>query len=534
MKFILKICIAVLYILVVSDLNAQNLALTATSAHSGGGATGSPDYSAANYNDGVIANCGSTPWGWVSTNGWIEYTWSSAQTLTKVIFYKDGRPMTTCTIEYWNGTSYTTIMNYNNSATCLDSVTFSPVTTTKLRFNNIAGSGNPNHREIEVYGISCSTEIVKQAVDSTICEEENASFTVNAVDVTNYQWQIDLGSGFNDVVNNANFSGSNTATIGINNAGFDLNGSIYRVIATKSICKDTSDEAILTVNGLVNLQNLKPTDTTCITATKDLQVKADGSIVNFQWQIFVPGVGYVDVPTAPPYTHLGHVLRITGVPDTLDGSRFRCIVNGICDADTTTNLRLTVAPIPSVGLSPRDTFLKPGSIAIFKAEATAAGARYQWQAAPPLGNFVNLNDGGIYSGVKTSQLIVKGISTVQNNFRFRCIIMSSLLCNSPGDTSDEAVLSVDKTSVNNIDGTVSMVLYPNPANASDLYISSNVMASGRKFEYKIVDKTGRVIKAGALSDNNTRIDIGGLAADIYIVQITEQDRIVAQEKFTRL
>ncbi len=383
--------------------------------------------------------------------------------------------------------------------------------------------------------ITCSTAVTHSPVAATICEEDGTDFTMAGVDIGTYQWQVNQNGGsFSDVTDGSIYSGAQTGTLSVNNVPYSANGSAYRCIIAKPGCKDTTDEAVLTVNGLVKLEPLDAKDTTCITATKDLVIKGDGSIVNYRWQVLVPGVGYVDVPTAPPYTHLGHVLRITGVPDTLDGGKFRCIVDGICDTAISTELELNVAPIPSVGLSPRDTFVKPGSIAIFKAEATAAGARYQWQAAPPLGNFVNLNDGGIYSGVKTSQLIVKGISTVQNNFRFRCIIMSSLLCNSPGDTSDEAVLSVDKTSVNNIDGTVSIVLYPNPANASDLYISSTVMASGRKFGYKIVDKTGRVIKAGALSDNNTRIDIGGLAADIYIVQITEQGRIVAQEKFTRL
>ena len=81
-----------------------NVALTATAAQSGGG-TGAPPsgYGAANYNDNVIAtgpSCAevNTPWGWVSTNGSITYTWSSATTFNKIVFYKSNRPMTTCTI----------------------------------------------------------------------------------------------------------------------------------------------------------------------------------------------------------------------------------------------------------------------------------------------------------------------------------------------------------------------------------------------------------------------------------------------------
>ena len=133
--------------------SGANIALNAIATHSGGGA--SPSYGPELYNDGNIppANVtGTGQWGWVSTNGWIEYTWATPQTFDKVVFYKANRPMSTCTFQYWNGSSYVNFYNYNNSATD-DSVIFPPVTATKLRFNALAGYSNPNHREIEVYAV---------------------------------------------------------------------------------------------------------------------------------------------------------------------------------------------------------------------------------------------------------------------------------------------------------------------------------------------------------------------------------------------
>ena len=134
-----------------SDLRAQvNVALTATATHSGGGAG---SFAATNYNDAVItAHSGCTssaqPWGWVSTNGWIEFTWGTAVTFNKIVLYKSNRPMTSCQMQYWNGSSYVTFHTYAGSTCTQDSITFDPVTTTKLRFNSVAGSSNPNHREI--------------------------------------------------------------------------------------------------------------------------------------------------------------------------------------------------------------------------------------------------------------------------------------------------------------------------------------------------------------------------------------------------
>ena len=124
-----------------------NIALTATASHSGGGST---SYGPTNYNDNIWNAYGNLPWGWVNTNGSIEYTWQTPVTFNKIVFLKDNRPMYTCTVQQWNGSSYVDFYTYNNNAT-EDSITFPPVTTTKLRFFNIAGSSNPNFREILVY-----------------------------------------------------------------------------------------------------------------------------------------------------------------------------------------------------------------------------------------------------------------------------------------------------------------------------------------------------------------------------------------------
>ncbi len=124
-----------------------NHALTATSTQSGGG---SAAYGPDNYNDGIISAFGSTPWGWVNTNGSIEYTWASAVPLNSVVFHKDNRPFSSLDLEYWDGTQYVSIMTVLGTVANKDSINFPTVSTTKLRMNNIGGS-NPNFREIQAY-----------------------------------------------------------------------------------------------------------------------------------------------------------------------------------------------------------------------------------------------------------------------------------------------------------------------------------------------------------------------------------------------
>jgi hypothetical protein len=188
-----------------------NAALTATSAHSGGGAT---TYAATNYNDGIISAYNSLPWGWVTQGGWIEYTWNTPQNLTKVIFFKDNRPFTSMTIEYWNGSAYVPYQTgYAGTTSPVDSIIFPYViTTTKIRFNAINSTpANPNFREIEVYaGSSCESarQLVTAAVNP-IPTAPNAPSTVSktgsSIDVT---WNSVSGAtGYQlDVATDALFS----------------------------------------------------------------------------------------------------------------------------------------------------------------------------------------------------------------------------------------------------------------------------------------------------------------------------------------
>jgi hypothetical protein len=126
--------------------SGQNVALLAVASHSSGGAG---TFGPANYNDGVIPAYPNQPWGWVSDNGWIEYIWPAPVTFNSVKFHKADRWMSSCTFQWWDGSSYVNFYNYVHNSID-DSVTFPLITTTRLRFFNVTGS-NPNFREIQVF-----------------------------------------------------------------------------------------------------------------------------------------------------------------------------------------------------------------------------------------------------------------------------------------------------------------------------------------------------------------------------------------------
>ncbi len=62
-----------------------------------------------------------------------------------------------------------------------------------------------------------------------VCQSSSSTtFTASAGAV--YQWQIDMGSGYSNITNGANFSGANTATLQANNLNTSFTGYKYRCV----------------------------------------------------------------------------------------------------------------------------------------------------------------------------------------------------------------------------------------------------------------------------------------------------------------
>lgn len=93
--------------------------------------------------------------------------------------------------------------------------------------------------------------ITVQPPNRVITDGANTTFTVTATGTTpTYQWQVDTGSGFVDLVNGAPYSNVTTATMTITAAPITMNGYIYRcVISGSAPCGSvTSNNGTLTVN----------------------------------------------------------------------------------------------------------------------------------------------------------------------------------------------------------------------------------------------------------------------------------------------
>ncbi len=150
--------------------SGENLALDALVSHHSGAATA--EFSPRNYNDGVIAEEGSLPWGWTQFNPehstekhWILFEWAHEKTFNEIKFYyadTNNRYLAGTIIQIWQNNEWVSHHEFLfDSYTLWERfVSFPSITSLKLRLTNftmapVGQQTNPNFREIEIRQ-SCS------------------------------------------------------------------------------------------------------------------------------------------------------------------------------------------------------------------------------------------------------------------------------------------------------------------------------------------------------------------------------------------
>jgi hypothetical protein len=137
-----------------------------------------------------------------------------------------------------------------------------------------------------IYGGNCSFTISGTTNIST-CTGTNAIFTVSTTGSSPlYQWEVNTGSGWSDLLNNAVYSGVNTTTLTVSNVTVGMNNYKFRARITVSSCAEKGNYGFLTVNTQPAFPTVTPTQPTCSLATGSIAITAvsgetysvDGSI----------------------------------------------------------------------------------------------------------------------------------------------------------------------------------------------------------------------------------------------------------------
>ncbi len=197
--------------------------------------------------------------------------------------------------------------------------------------------------------------ILEQPADGTTTVTEDVTFTVAAGGSNpTFQWQSDLGNGFEDLLDGSDYSGATTETLSVLNTQFVQDGQPFRCVVNAGTCADTTDTAILLVCGSVTQQ---PVNQTVISSSSAVFTVASNDLTaGFQWQSNI-GFGFQDLDNAGQYSGTNTpVLIVSNVNAGNNNQLFRCVITtGSCTVESDEAL-LTVNPNTSVSESTAKPF----------------------------------------------------------------------------------------------------------------------------------------------------------------------------------
>jgi len=100
----------------------------------------------------------------------------------------------------------------------------------------------------------CQLSVNTQPTNQTININNNSQFVTGSSDPSaTYQWQTDLGVGFQNLNSVGQYSGTTNDTLIVSNVTMSNNNQPFRCIVTSGSCTDTSNIAVLTVNNNVGI-----------------------------------------------------------------------------------------------------------------------------------------------------------------------------------------------------------------------------------------------------------------------------------------
>ncbi len=274
---------------------------------------------------------------------------------------------------------------------------------------------------------------------STICEGDDVTFSVSALNASSYQWQVDQGSGFANLPASAPYSGVTSSSLTITAASSGLSGYAYRCVVS-GVCSPaaTSAQATLTVNVAPVITAQPAASTICSGANASFVVVASNA-TSYQWQVD-QGSGYVSLSNDLLYSGAtSTILTITGAPATLNNYSYRCVVGGVCaPAAISDGVNLTVNVSPVIVVQPLNSTVCSAGSTSFSVTASN-GTSYQWQVNQGSG-FANISNISPYSGATSPTLDITGVTAGLDGYSYRCVISGSC---SPSVASNGGILRVN-------------------------------------------------------------------------------------------
>ncbi|MGB3814418.1 MAG: IPT/TIG domain-containing protein, partial [Shinella sp.] len=272
---------------------------------------------------------------------------------------------------------------------------------------------------INVSSAGAAPSISSHPSDRSVGLGGQVTFSVTASNATTYQWQLNNGSGFRDVIEGGVYSGATTATLTITGAGNDLHISSYRVVVGDGVAPPiTSRPAMLIIYDPRPSISVHPQPSTvCEGSNATFNVIANYT-TGYQWQT-QEGGDVVDV--IDDTRHSGattSTLTITGATLDMNDNQYHVFLSGAAaQTDWSFPAQLSVIPRTVITGHPANSTVLAGGTTTLA--ATGNAERYSWSVDDGSGYFTVIYDDAQYSGSSTSALTITGATAAMNGYKYR-------------------------------------------------------------------------------------------------------------------
>ena len=136
----------------------------------------------------------------------------------------------------------------------------------------------------------CQLSVNSQPTNQTININTNTQFVVSSSDpIATYQWQTDLGVGFQNLNSVGQYIGTTNDTLIVLNVTMSNNNQPFRCIVSSGSCSDTSNVAVLTVNNNVGINETSQDNLFSVfpnPAQSVINVKSDSKLIGSAYTIY--------------------------------------------------------------------------------------------------------------------------------------------------------------------------------------------------------------------------------------------------------
>lgn len=341
------------------------------------------------------------------------------------------------------GSTWTGLSNdatYNGTATANLRINNVPTVFSSYLYRCVVSDGSSIASSSALLTVNAAPTVQSANIAVQVCINGSATVTAATYAGLNYQWQVNTGAGFTNVINGGVYTGATSSMLRISGAPASMEGYLYRYLATNTTsgCTSTSGLDTLHVLPYATITQQPVSATVCPGFDTSFTIEATG-VASVKWQVSTNGSVWTDVPDNTFYSGTTTTtLKITGVSLTMNNYRYRAVLyNPLSCPVSSSMVFLFVRSVTNISLQPVNTTVCATNTASFRVAATGSTLSYQWQTdnGSNGASWTNITPGG-----NSSVLNVTNVPMSMNGYRFRALVNG--YCGSI--ISSEAVLQTQR------------------------------------------------------------------------------------------